>query len=126
MARPGIGGRTNRYASGAGGRSSLAKHFPYFIEKTTLVLIRLRLEVGRVVEFFEHGLFFRGHVLGCPDVDMDELVASFVGVDTGEALAFQPEDLAALRAWGYFDLGFAIDRRYFRLQSEDGIGEGDM
>jgi len=104
----------------------LTKHFPYFIEETAFVLVRLGLEVLRFVEFFKNYFFFRGHVLGCPDVDMDQLVASFVGVDAGEAFAFQPEDLAALGPWWYFDLCFAVDGRYFCLQAEDGICKGDV
>ncbi len=65
-------------------------------------------------------------MLGCPYVDVDQLVASFVGVDAGESFAFQPEDLTALGAWWYFDFGFAVDGRYFCLQAEYGICKGDM
>ena len=65
-------------------------------------------------------------MLGCPDVDVDELISFFVGVDTGEAFAFQAEDFAALGAGGNFDLGFAVDGRHFCLEAEDGIHKGDM
>lgn len=65
-------------------------------------------------------------MLGCPDVDMDQLIASLVGIDAGETFAFQAEDLATLGAWWYFDLGFAIYGRDFCLQAEDGICKGDV
>ncbi len=126
MGRAGTGIRKTKIDGGAPPMSGLTKHFPYFIEETTLIFIRLGLEVRRVVEFFKHCFFLRGHVLGCPDVDVDQLVASFIGVDAGEALAFQSEYLAALGAGWYFDLGFSVDGGYFCLQAEDCIGKGNV
>src|SRR5580692_9618737 len=57
---------------------------------------------------------------------MDELVASFIGVHTGEAFTFQAEDFAAMGAGRNFDLGFTVDSGHFGLEAEDGIIEGDM
>src|ERR1700744_5779299 len=104
----------------------LAKHFPNFVEEAALVLIRLGLEIGRIVELVEHGLFFRGHVLGCPDVDVDELFASFVGIYARKAFAFEAEDLTALGSRGDLDLGLAVDGRHFGLEAKDSIGKGEM
>ena len=65
-------------------------------------------------------------MLGCPYVDMDELVASFVAIYAGEALAFQSEDLTALGARGDLYLGFAVDGGYFGLQAENSVSEGEV
>src|SRR5579872_4337409 len=96
-----------------------AKHFPDLVEKAPFVLIRFRLEVRRVTQFFEHVLFFRCYVLGRPDVYVNQLVPSFIGVDCREALPLQPEDLAALGTCRNLDLRFTIDGRDFGLKAKN-------
>ena len=104
----------------------LAEHFPYFIEEAAFVLIRFRLEIGAIAELFEDGFFFRRQVLGCPYVDVDELVAPFVGVYAWEAFSFKPEDLTALGPGRDLDLGLTVDGGHFGLEAKHGIGEGNM
>ncbi len=59
-------------------RSDLAEHFFYFFKKTLLIFIRLGLKIGGIAQFFQYCFFFRGYLLGCPYVYMDQLITLFI------------------------------------------------
>ena len=75
---------------------------------------------------FEEVPLFHGEVLRCPDVDVHQLVAPFVRVDSRKTLAFQAKHFAALRACRYFYFCTAVNRWYFQVCSKGRIGEGKI
>src|SRR5436190_18919442 len=97
------------------------EHFFYLIKKSLFVFIRVRFEVLGIIQFFQQCFFFRGKMLGSPDIYMDQLVSFFIRVYSRKPLSFQSENFSALRAWWDFDLGPSINCRDFYLCTKYGI-----